>query len=109
LLRDCTWILGSLGGAFSHASVSVAAALVPALWHSDRAHGLCRAAWNAWPILFTHVEGIAAYCDHLVRFGVVESINEPIARTRAPLTHFGHLIDFESCTSGLAAIDDSLR
>jgi transposase len=25
--------------------------------------------------LFRHVEGIAAYCDHPVRFGVVESIN----------------------------------
>jgi transposase len=28
--------------------------------------------------LFTHVEGIAAYCDHPVRFGVVESINTTI-------------------------------
>jgi len=28
--------------------------------------------------LFTHVEGIAAYCDHRVRFGVVESINTTI-------------------------------
>ena len=25
--------------------------------------------------LFHHIEGIAAYCDHQVRFGVVESIN----------------------------------
>ena len=28
--------------------------------------------------LFTHLEGIAAYCDHPVRFGVVESINTTI-------------------------------
>jgi transposase len=28
--------------------------------------------------LFRHVEGIAAYCDHLVRFGAVESINTTI-------------------------------
>jgi transposase len=28
--------------------------------------------------LFTHIEGIAAYCDHQVRFGVVESINTTI-------------------------------
>ena len=28
--------------------------------------------------LFTHIEGIAAYCDHPVRFGVVESINTTI-------------------------------
>ena len=28
--------------------------------------------------LFRHVEGIAAYCDHRVRFGVVESINTTI-------------------------------
>src|SRR5215813_12226417 len=25
-----------------------------------------------------HIEGIAAYCDHVVRFGVVESINTTI-------------------------------
>ena len=30
--------------------------------------------------LFTHIEGIAAYCDHPVRFGVVESINTTIKR-----------------------------
>ncbi len=28
--------------------------------------------------LFTHIEGIAAYCDHPFRFGVVESINTTI-------------------------------
>ena len=28
--------------------------------------------------LFRHIEGIAAYCDHHVRFGVVESINTTI-------------------------------
>jgi transposase len=28
--------------------------------------------------LFHHIEGIAAYCDHRVRFGVVESINTTI-------------------------------
>jgi transposase len=28
--------------------------------------------------LFTHLDGIAAYCDHRVRFGVVESINTTI-------------------------------
>jgi transposase len=28
--------------------------------------------------LFKHLEGIAAYCDHQVRFGVVESINTTI-------------------------------
>jgi hypothetical protein len=28
--------------------------------------------------LFKHLEGIAAYCDHPVRFGVVESINTTI-------------------------------
>ena len=28
--------------------------------------------------LFTHLEGIAAYCDHRLRFGVVESINTTI-------------------------------
>jgi transposase len=28
--------------------------------------------------LFKHVEGIAAYCDHPVRFGVVESVNTTI-------------------------------
>jgi transposase len=28
--------------------------------------------------LFTHLDGIAAYCDHHVRFGVVESINTTI-------------------------------
>ena len=28
--------------------------------------------------LFRYVEGIAAYCDHPVRFGVVESINTTI-------------------------------
>jgi len=25
--------------------------------------------------LLKHIDGIAAYCDHQVRFGVVESIN----------------------------------
>lgn len=29
-------------------------------------------------LLFRHIEGIAAYCDHPVRFGVVESINTTI-------------------------------
>ena len=28
--------------------------------------------------LLTHIDGIAAYCDHAVRFGVVESINTTI-------------------------------
>jgi hypothetical protein len=28
--------------------------------------------------LFRHVEGIAAYCDHRLRFGVVEAINTTI-------------------------------
>ena len=28
--------------------------------------------------LFKHIEGIAAYCDHPVRFGVAESINTTI-------------------------------
>jgi transposase len=28
--------------------------------------------------LFRHIEGIAAYCDHPVRFGVVESIDTTI-------------------------------
>ena len=28
--------------------------------------------------LLTHLDGIAAYCDHPVRFGVVESINTTI-------------------------------
>ena len=28
--------------------------------------------------LLNHIEGIAAYCDHAVRFGVVESINTTI-------------------------------
>ena len=28
--------------------------------------------------LFKHLDGIAAYCDHQVRFGVVESINTTI-------------------------------
>jgi transposase len=28
--------------------------------------------------LLKHIEGIAAYCDHAVRFGVVESINTTI-------------------------------
>jgi transposase len=28
--------------------------------------------------LFHHIEGIVAYCDHQVRFGVVESINTTI-------------------------------
>jgi hypothetical protein len=28
--------------------------------------------------LFRHLEGIAAYCDHPVRFGVVESVNTTI-------------------------------
>jgi hypothetical protein len=28
--------------------------------------------------LFKHLEGIAAYCDHPVRFGVVESVNTTI-------------------------------
>ena len=28
--------------------------------------------------LLTHIEGIAAYCDHPVRIGVVESINTTI-------------------------------
>lgn len=27
---------------------------------------------------FRHIEGLAAYCDHRVRFGVVESINTTI-------------------------------
>ena len=29
-------------------------------------------------ILLTHIDGIAAYCDHRVRFGVVESVNATI-------------------------------
>ena len=29
-------------------------------------------------LLFKHFDGIAAYCDHPVRFGVVESINTTI-------------------------------
>jgi transposase len=28
--------------------------------------------------LLTHINGIAAYCDHAVRFGVVESVNATI-------------------------------
>jgi transposase len=28
--------------------------------------------------LLTHIDGIAAYCDHAVRFGVVESVNATI-------------------------------
>jgi len=28
--------------------------------------------------IFHHIKGIAAYCDHPVRFGVVESINTTI-------------------------------
>src|SRR5262249_22848898 len=28
--------------------------------------------------LLKHIEGIAAYCDHVIRFGVVESINTTI-------------------------------
>jgi transposase len=28
--------------------------------------------------LLTHIDGLAAYCDHQVRFGVVESINTTI-------------------------------
>ena len=28
--------------------------------------------------LFKHIEGIAAYCDHHIRFGVVELINTTI-------------------------------
>src|SRR5579864_8793942 len=32
--------------------------------------------------LFKHLEGIAAYCDHRVRFGVVESINTTIKAVR---------------------------
>jgi hypothetical protein len=28
--------------------------------------------------LFRHLEGIAAYCDHPVRFGVVEAVNTTI-------------------------------
>jgi transposase len=28
--------------------------------------------------LFKHLDGIAAYCDHQVRFGVAESINTTI-------------------------------
>jgi transposase len=28
--------------------------------------------------LLTHIDGIAAYCDHVVRFGVVESVNATI-------------------------------
>ena len=34
--------------------------------------------------LFKHIEGIAAYCDHPVRFGVVESINTTIKSRNAP-------------------------
>jgi hypothetical protein len=34
----------AVGGASSHASVSVATGLVPAQWHPNRARGLCRAA-----------------------------------------------------------------
>jgi hypothetical protein len=44
-----------------------------------------RVRWQRLPemdrlgdFLFRHVEGIAAYCDHPVRFGVVESINTTI-------------------------------
>ena len=33
---------------------------------------------NLGEFLFRHVEGIAAYCDHPVRFGVVESVNTTI-------------------------------
>jgi len=28
--------------------------------------------------VFTHIDGSAAYCDHVVRFGVVESVNATI-------------------------------
>jgi hypothetical protein len=34
--------------------------------------------WSDSATLFRHLEGIAAYCDHHVRFGVVESINTTI-------------------------------
>jgi hypothetical protein len=33
-------------------------------------------------VLLTHINGIAAYCDHPVRFGVVESINTTIKAVR---------------------------
>jgi transposase len=49
-------------------------------------NGWCEALrWQRLPemerlgaFLFKHLEGIAAYCDHPVRFGVVESINTTI-------------------------------
>ena len=31
-----------------------------------------------WYFLLTHIEGTAAYCDHPVRFGVVDSLNATI-------------------------------
>ena len=41
--------------------------------------------WQRWPerkrlgdFLFRHLDGIAAYCDHHVRFGLVESLNTTI-------------------------------
>jgi len=34
--------------------------------------------------LLTHIDGIAAYCDHAVRFGVVESVNATIKGRHPP-------------------------
>ncbi|MBZ5510192.1 MAG: transposase [Acidobacteriia bacterium] len=35
--------------------------------------------WSDWATSFSNISrGIAAYCDHAVRFGVVESINTTI-------------------------------
>ncbi len=39
--------------------------------------------------LFKHLDGIAAYCDHQVRFGVVESINTTIKPREKSKMH-GH-------------------
>jgi hypothetical protein len=46
----------------------------------DQAASLATHARNGTTrdFLFKHIEGLAAYCDHRVRFGVLESINTTI-------------------------------
>ena len=50
---------------------------------SKRCGGSGSRRWRSWgDTLVHHIDGIAAYCDHPVRFGVVESLNTTIKAVR---------------------------
>jgi len=92
-LTNCTWILGLAGFRVTRVEIDGDVAEAGLQVHVER-RGVrrypcagcgrrtggndCR-RWSSWAIFSSGISrGIAAYCDHPVRFGVVESVNTTI-------------------------------